>query len=122
MHNRIAVIGIGYVGFPLLKALGTNDKNSVIGYDISKSRVGQVRHELVLAGKTNIVTTEIGDIQSANIYIITVPTPTDKNNKPDISCLIEACKTVASVINKGDLIIIESTVYPSMTEDVCIPV
>ena len=69
MHNRIAVIGIGYVGFPLLKALGTNDKNSVIGYDISKSRVGQVRHELVLAGKTNIVTTEIGDIQSANIYI-----------------------------------------------------
>ena len=122
MHNRIAVIGIGYVGFPLLKALGTNDKNSVIGYDISKSRVGQVRHELVLAGKTNIVTTEIGDIQSANIYIITVPTPTDKNNKPDISCLIEACKTVASVINKGDLIIIESTVYPSMTEDVCIPI
>ena len=91
-------------------------KNSVIGYDISKSRVGQVRHELVLAGKTNIVTTEIGDIQSANIYVITVPTPTDKNNKPDISCLIEACKTVASVINKGDLIIIESTVYPSMTE------
>lgn len=122
MHNRIAIIGIGYVGFPLLKALETNDKNSVIGYDISKSRVMQVKHELVLAGKTNIVTTEIGDIQSANIYIITVPTPTDKNNKPDISCLIDACKTVASVINKGDLIIFESTVYPSMTEDVCIPI
>lgn len=121
MHNRIAIIGIGYVGLPLLKAFGSNQNNFVIGYDISDDRVFRVRHELETEGKCLKVTANIADLSSVNVYVITVPTPIDESNNPDISCLRNACKTVASIIKKDDIVIFESTVYPGMTEEICIP-
>ena len=121
MCNKIAVIGIGYVGLPLLEALGANEQNEVFGFDISKERVSQVRSELASLGKHYMVTSRLSDIASANVYIITVPTPTDQQNKPDLTCLLDACKAVASVLSHRDVVIFESTVYPTMTEDVCIP-
>lgn len=121
MCNRIAVIGIGYVGLPLLEAFGTNEQNEVFGYDVSEERVSQVRSQLTSLGKHYMVTNSLKDIASANIYIITVPTPTDQQNKPDLTCLLDACKAVGSVLSYSDIVIFESTVYPTMTEDVCIP-
>lgn len=122
MQNRIAIIGIGYVGLPLLEAFGTNKSNTVLGYDISEDRVIQVRHILDKEGKNFQVTTNPKDLLSANVYIITVPTPIDANYKPDITCLKEACQIVASAIKSNDMVVFESTVYPGMTEDVCIPI
>lgn len=122
MSNRIAIIGLGYVGLPLLEAFGANDNNSVIGFDISEGRVLKVRQAIADIKKDYAVTSNITDIASANIYIVTVPTPIDKDKKPDISCLTNACKSLASVIKKGDFVVFESTVYPTMTETVCIPI
>lgn len=122
MQNRIAIIGIGYVGLPLLEAFGANKSNTVLGYDISEDRVIQVRHILDKKGKNFQVTTSPKDLLSANVYIITVPTPIDANYKPDITCLKEACQIVASAIKNNDIVVFESTVYPGMTEDVCIPI
>lgn len=139
MKNKIAVIGLGYVGLPLARLFAT--KYPVVGFDINKNRIVELNAgtdstlevademlQAVLVG--NITSTSHGllcsydlmAIQDANYYIITVPTPVDKNNRPDLTPLYKASETVGKVLKKGDIVIYESTVYPGATEEQCIPV
>ncbi len=141
-NHKIAVIGLGYVGLPLARLLAT--KYPVIGYDINENRVAELAagndstlevanellqsvllHENVFWSKTDekglFFTTSLVDLEGANIYIITVPTPVDKNNRPDLTPLYEASKTIGKVLKKGDIVIYESTVYPGVTEEECVP-
>ena len=142
MEKKIAVIGLGYVGLPL--AVEFAKKYPTIGFDINKSRVSalmsghdntlevddeDLQKELVpdlltaeSKGKGLYCTTTVGDIESANFYIVTVPTPTDKNKRPVLTPLIKASESVGKVLKKGDYVIYESTVYPGVTEDECVPV
>lgn len=140
MKRKIAVIGLGYVGLPL--AVEFAKKYPTIGFDINEKRVSQLMkgHDNTLEVededlvkvlltdtkktlKTGLYcTTSINDIESANIYIVTVPTPTDKNKRPVLTPLIKASESVGKVLKKGDYVIYESTVYPGVTEDDCIPV
>ena len=142
MEKKIAVIGLGYVGLPL--AVEFAKKYPTIGFDINTSRVNQLMsghdHTLevenkdlqkeivpdlltaVLKGKGLYCTTAVSDIESANFYIVTVPTPTDKNKRPVLTPLIKASESVGKVLKKGDYVIYESTVYPGVTEDECVPV
>ena len=134
---QIAVIGLGYVGLPL--AVEFAKKYSVTGFDINKHRIAELRnghdHTLEIedrdlkkvtcasAGITGLYCSDnISDISSCNYYIITVPTPTDKHNHPDLTPLYKASETVGKVLKKGDIVIYESTVYPGVTEDDCAPV
>ncbi|MFV0535941.1 MAG: nucleotide sugar dehydrogenase [Dysgonomonas sp.] len=135
---KIAVIGLGYVGLPLARLFAT--KYSVVGFDVNKNRVNELMsgtdHTLeVESGLLKSVLKEksddtIGlfcsytseDIKDCNYYVVTVPTPVDKNNRPDLTPLYKASETVGLVINKGDIVIYESTVYPGATEEDCIPV
>lgn len=137
MYN-IAIIGLGYVGLPLARLLAT--KHHVLGFDINQKRVDDINkgidatNELtseVLNGviqKTKnfeqglFCTTALGDIQSCQFYIVTVPTPVDKHNRPDLTPLYKASEAVGRVLSKGDIVIYESTVYPGVTEDECVPV
>lgn len=141
MNHKIAVIGLGYVDLPLARLFAT--KFPVVGFDINQKRITElnaghdetleVSDELlksVLVGENPFNTSSNGlfcssnleDIKDANIYIITVPTPVDRNNRPDLTPLIKASETVGKVIKKGDIVIYESTVYPGATEEDCIPV
>jgi UDP-N-acetyl-D-galactosamine dehydrogenase len=134
MENKIkiAVIGLGYVGLPLARLFST--KYETIGFDINRKRVDalmagiddtlEVSNELLKEAikKGFICTTELDRIKDCNFYIITVPTPVDRNNRPDLSPLIKASETVGKVISKGDIVVYESTVYPGATEEDCIPV
>ena len=129
---KIAVIGLGYVGLPLARLFST--KFSTIGYDINHARVKdllqgidttrEVEESLLEEAIRNglFFTTNLDDISICNIYIITVPTPIDKNNRPDLTPLIAASEAVGKVISKGDIVIYESTVYPGATEEDCIPI
>lgn len=129
---KIAVIGLGYVGLPLARLFST--KYSTVGFDINRGRVQElmsgvdstleVSDELLQNAIANgfVCSCNIDDIKDCNVYIITVPTPVDKNNAPDLTPLIKASETVGKVIGKGDIVIYESTVYPGATEDDCIPV
>ncbi len=137
MH-KIAIIGLGYVGLPLARLLAT--KHHVLGFDINQKRVDDINkgidatNELtseVLNGviqktknfdKGLFCTTALGDIQSCQYYIVTVPTPVDKHNRPDLTPLYKASEAVGRVLSKGDIVIYESTVYPGVTEDECVPV
>jgi UDP-N-acetyl-D-glucosamine/UDP-N-acetyl-D-galactosamine dehydrogenase len=135
----IAVIGLGYVGLPLAVAFA--EKYPVIGFDINEKRINELRNGndqtlevtdihlksvLVKENSRNqnglIVTSNATHLSTCNIFIVTVPTPTDKNNRPVLTPLIKASETVGSVIKKGDIVIYESTVYPGVTEDECVPV
>lgn len=135
--KNIAIIGLGYVGLPL--AVEFAKKYKTIGFDINQSRIDQLNqghdHTLevsdenlkqVLAGKeanTGLYcTNQVAEIKECNIYIITVPTPVDKNNRPDLTPLCKASETVGKVLSKGDIVIYESTVYPGATEEDCVPV
>ena len=142
MHSiRIAVIGLGYVGLPLARLFAT--KFPVIGFDVNVKRVNEINQgidhtlevdEQVL--KTALVTENPvpnginglfcsfnpEDIKACNFYVVTVPTPVDKNNRPDLTPLLKASETVGRVISKGDIVVYESTVYPGATEEDCIPV
>jgi UDP-N-acetyl-D-galactosamine dehydrogenase len=135
---KIAVIGMGYVGLPLARLLAT--KYSVIGYDINSERVSELKkgmdstleienEELQQVLVENLgedrglyCSTDIAAIENCNYYIVTVPTPVDKNNKPDLKPLINSSETVGSVLQNNDIVIYESTVYPGATEDVCVPI
>ena len=133
---KITVIGLGYVGLPL--AVEFSKKHSVVGFDINTLRVTELNQgedntlevdrksllDVIQSSEANRLTctTNIEDIQDSNVYIITVPTPTDKYNKPNLDPLYRASETVGSVLNNGDLVIYESTVYPGATEDDCVPV
>ena len=127
---KISIIGLGYVGLPL--AVEFSKKFNVIGYDINHSRINElnqghdstleVLEKDLLAVKNNLkFTSKIKEIINCNIYIVTVPTPIDKTNRPNLNPLIEASKKVGSVLSKNDIVIYESTVYPGVTEDICAP-
>jgi UDP-N-acetyl-D-galactosamine dehydrogenase len=126
----LAIIGIGYVGLPL--AIEFSKKRMVVGFDISRARIQQLKNRLdvtreiscedLIGARRLIFTSEIQDIKSCGTYIITVPTPVDSVNRPDMSNLVAACEIVGSVISQGSIVIFESTVYPGATEEVCVPV
>lgn len=130
--SKICVIGLGYVGLPLAHAFSS--KYEVVGFDISKYRIDELSsgYDRTLELTENQVkeaikngmkfSLDINDIKDCNIYIVTVPTPIDKNKKPDLTPLIKASETVGKVLKKGDIVIYESTVYPGATEEDCVPV
>ncbi len=132
MEHKIAVIGLGYVGLPLARLFST--KYKTIGFDINNERVAQlmngidstfeVDNDVLSKAIENgfVCSANIEDIRNCNVYIVTVPTPVNKNNAPDLTPLIKASETVGNVISKGDIVIYESTVYPGATEEDCIPV
>ena len=135
---KIAIIGLGYVGLPLARLFAT--KYAVVGFDINSNRVKELnagkdstlevedevlKAVLVDENSNNVglyCSTTISDLEECNYYIITVPTPVDKNNRPILTPLIKASETVGSVLKKGDIVVYESTVYPGATEEDCIPV
>lgn len=129
---KICVIGLGYVGLPLARLFST--KYKTVGFDMNKMRVDalmaghdstlEVSDELLQSAIANgfFCTSNIEDIRECNFYVVAVPTPVDKNNNPDLGPLYGASATVGKVISKGDIVVYESTVYPGVTEDECIPV
>ncbi len=129
-QHRIAVIGLGYVGLPLAVEFGK--KYTTIGFDINQTRLNELREGLdsTLELTTNELaqsnclsfTNSLADIESANIYIVTVPTPIDEHKQPNLNPLIDASKAIGSVLKNGDVVVFESTVYPGATEEVCVPV
>ncbi|MEW6996857.1 Vi polysaccharide biosynthesis UDP-N-acetylglucosamine C-6 dehydrogenase TviB [Colwelliaceae bacterium BS250] len=127
---RIGIIGLGYVGLPLAVEFGK--KFDTIGFDINKERIAALKNdedttlecsseELKEATKLTYSATK-EDLKSCNVYIITVPTPIDEHKQPDLTPLIKASEMLGEVLNKSDIVIYESTVYPGATEEVCIPV
>lgn len=131
--KKIGVIGLGYVGLPLAVEFGVKFKT--IGFDINEKRVKELqdgfdstlevsREKLVnvLKNGSFSVSHDKSELKECNIFIVTVPTPTDKNNRPVLTPLIRASETVGAVLKKGDIVIYESTVYPGVTEDECVPV
>lgn len=129
---RIAIIGLGYVGLPL--AIRFAAKYNVLGYDIDALRINELKmgndhtREVNLAdlqrvlGRSLTLSSNKADLQSANIYIVTVPTPVDQYKAPDLTPLIQATEMIGDVLKPGDLVIYESTVYPGCTEEECVPV
>ncbi len=132
MNDKIAVIGLGYVGLPLAHAFSS--KYKVVGFDIAQWRIDELRsgfdrtlelsREQVQEAIANNMqfTNKLEDIADCNIYIVTVPTPIDKHKKPDLTPLIKASESIGKVLKKDDIVIYESTVYPGATEEVCVPV
>jgi len=131
-NSKICIIGLGYVGLPLAHAFSS--KYKVIGYDISQWRIDELSngHDRTLELSDNQVNEAISngmkftlnsyDIKDCNFYIVTVPTPIDKNKRPDLTPLIKASETIGKVLKKDDIVIYESTVYPGATEEECVPV
>lgn len=127
---RVAIVGLGYVGLPL--AVEFNKHYPVIGFDTNHARISELREshdrtqevpDTDLLSATNLrFTSDLNDIGSCNIYIVTVPTPVDNAHRPDLRPLITASKAVGSVLSPGDIVVYESTVYPGCTEEVCVPV
>ena len=129
---KIAVIGLGYVGLPLARLFST--KYKTVGFDMNQARVDalmkghdatlEVPDELLQIALANgfVCTSDINAIRDCNFYVVAVPTPVDKNHNPDLTPLYGASTTVGKVISKGDIVVYESTVYPGVTEDECIPV
>ncbi|MCF8234133.1 MAG: nucleotide sugar dehydrogenase [Bacteroidales bacterium] len=138
IETKIAVIGLGYVGLPL--AVEFSKKYPVVGFDVKKERVEELEegHDATMEVESDLLKSVLVDnhdhdkglyvthskifIQDCNYYIITVPTPIDKNKRPDLTPLLKASETVGSVLKKGDIVIYESTVYPGATEEECVPV
>jgi UDP-N-acetyl-D-galactosamine dehydrogenase len=136
--DKIAIIGLGYVGLPLARLFAT--KYSVVGFDINTNRISEIMSgvdstlevdneilQSVLIGENSdsnglFCTNQLEKIEDCNYYIITVPTPVDKNNRPILTPLVKASETVGAVLKKGDIVIYESTVYPGATEEDCVPV
>ena len=132
-QTKICVIGLGYVGLPLARLFST--KYETIGFDMNQKRVDALMqgHDATLEVADNLLqeainkhgfkcTTSLEDIKDCNFYIVAVPTPVDADNNPDLTPLYGASTTVGKVIRKGDVVVYESTVYPGVTEDECIPV
>lgn len=137
-RRKIAVIGLGYVGLPLARLFAT--QYAVVGFDINQSRVASLQSgtdttlevedavlQKVLLDQPSdsnglYCTTDIAHLARCNYYIVTVPTPVDKNNRPDLNPLYKSSATVGKVLKKGDIVIYESTVYPGATEEECVPV
>lgn len=133
MNNKLGIIGLGYVGLPLAVEFGK--VYQTIGFDIDNKRINDLNnyhdktleiesHELenVINKEKLTLTNEISKLSDCNVYIITVPTPIDKNNKPDLIPIISATKLLIGILKKGDYVIYESTVYPGLTEEICVPI
>ncbi len=138
MKIKIGIIGLGYVGLPLARLFAT--KFPVVGFDINQTRIEQLNKgvDVTLEVSENLLkeviiskplasnglycSSNTEDIKDCNYYVVTVPTPIDKNNRPDLTPLYKASETVGKVLKKGDIVIYESTVYPGATEEECIPV
>ena len=132
MKDKICVIGLGYVGLPLAHAF--SEKYEVVGFDINKPRIDELNagfdrtleltEEQVNESIKNGMkfTLNVDDIKNSNIYIVTVPTPIDDNNEPDLTPIVKSTETVAKVLKKNDIVIYESTVYPGVTEEICVPI
>jgi UDP-N-acetyl-D-galactosamine dehydrogenase len=138
MDTNIAIIGLGYVGLPLARLFAT--KYPVTGFDINQKRIAELQSgtdttleisdadlqavlkKSVSPEKGLLCSHNLDDIKNCNYYIVTVPTPVDKNNRPDLTPLYKSSETVGKVLKKGDIVIYESTVYPGVTEDECVPV
>lgn len=139
--KNIAVIGLGYVGLPLARLFAT--KYPVLGFDINQKRIDELRSgkDLTLEVEDDVLQSVLvkenpfnnqvnglfcsnilSDIEDANFYVVTVPTPVDKHNRPDLTPLYKASETVGKVLKKGDIVVYESTVYPGVTEEECIPI
>lgn len=137
--DKIAVIGLGYVGLPLARLFAT--QYPVVGFDINQTRISELNagtdktleisdavlqkvlvQDFSAAAKGLLCSATLADIADCGYYIITVPTPVDKNNRPDLTPLYKASETVGKVLKKGDIVVYESTVYPGATEEECIPV
>ncbi|KQC34077.1 UDP-N-acetyl-D-galactosamine dehydrogenase [Nonlabens sp. YIK11] len=138
MQRKIAIIGLGYVGLPLARLFAT--KFPVVGFDINKARVAELNsgHDSTLEVEDDILqkalktsnddhnglfcTADLEQISECNYYVVTVPTPVDKNNRPMLTPLYKSSESVGSVLKKGDIVVYESTVYPGVTEEECVPV
>lgn len=138
MDIKIAVIGLGYVGLPLARLFAT--KYPVVGFDINQQRVSELNaghdstlevssdllQQVLVSKHTNaaglLCASDLEAIRDCNYYIVTVPTPVDKNNRPDLTPLYKSSETVGKVLKKGDIVVYESTVYPGLTEEECVPV
>jgi UDP-N-acetyl-D-galactosamine dehydrogenase len=128
--KTVAVVGLGYVGLPLAVEFGK--VRDVIGFDINRSRVEELRAgrdhtrecsaEQLMSASRLRYTADPEDLRSADIFIVTVPTPVDRVNRPDMTPLVKASRTVGSALKRGAIVIFESTVYPGATEEVCVPV
>ena len=129
--KKICIIGLGYVGLPL--SIEFAKKFHVVGYDISNQRIKELKENidttfevssrLIKSVKQNInFVNDIEDAKKCDIYIITVPTPINKNNSPNLSPLLESTRAVGGILKKKDIVIYESTVYPGVTRDICVPV
>ena len=128
---KICIIGLGYVGLPLAHAFSS--KYQVVGFDINTKRIEELNNGFDRTEELNETqvkeaisngmkfSLDINDIKDCNVFIITVPTPIDKNNRPDLTPLIKSSQTVGKVLKKDDIVIYESTVYPGVTEEVCVP-
>ena len=140
-NRKIAVIGLGYVGLPLARLFAT--KYPTLGFDINQKRIDELRSgtDLTLEVEDEVLqavlveenpypkslnglycSNQLADIEDANFYVVTVPTPVDKHHRPDLTPLYKASETVGKVLKKGDIVVYESTVYPGVTEEECIPV
>ncbi len=131
VEKKICVIGLGYVGLPLAHAFSA--KYKVVGFDIAQWRIDELKNgidrtleldEKQVKGAIKngmIFTNRLEDIKECNVYIVTVPTPIDKHKRPDLTPLVKASQTVGKVLNKNDIVIYESTVYPGATEEICVP-
>ncbi len=148
-NKKIAVIGLGYVGLPLARLFAT--KYPVVGFDINQKRIDDLRsgNDFTLEVENDVLqgvlvdtnpydfiqdesdcslknglfcSNNLSDIEKANFYVVTVPTPVDKNNRPDLTPLYKSSETIGKVLKKGDIVVYESTVYPGVTEEECIPV
>ena len=128
--SKLAIIGLGYVGLPLAVAFGT--KRSTVGYDLNNTRIDQLKNHEDLTLETTpedlknaihlTYTNNLEDIKNCNIFIITVPTPIDKNNDPDLTPIKKASEAIGSILKTGDIVIYESTVFPGATEEFCVPI
>jgi len=131
MKKKICVIGLGYVGLPLAHAF--SEKYEVVGFDINKSRVEELNNgydRTLELSKTQVkesikngmvYSKNLEDIENCNVYIVTVPTPIDNSNRPDLTPLIKSSQMIGKVLKKNDIVIYESTVYPGVTEEICVP-
>jgi UDP-N-acetyl-D-glucosamine/UDP-N-acetyl-D-galactosamine dehydrogenase len=126
--TKICVVGLGYVGLPLAMALA--DRFDVVGFDINTDRINELKNgydrtnEITkdeLLSTRLLPTTSIDDIANQDIYIVTVPTPVDQRNKPDLTAVLHSCETIGKVLKKDSIVVFESTVYPGVTEDLCGP-
>ena len=129
-NAEISLIGLGYVGLPL--AIEFAKKQKVIGFDINKKRIEELKNGHDITNETSVselrsaknlfYTSSVSDIINCKYFIITIPTPVDDKNKPDLAPLKKASKLIGNVLKKNDIVIYESTVYPGATEDVCVPI